>query len=116
MNFQFPKTEKLKSRKTIELLFSEGKSITKFPVKMFYLPSENAEYTQAGFAVSKRNFKYAVDRNRIKRQLREAYRLQKHLLNNESGLKFAIFFLYIGKEKLPYSKIETAIESLIKKI
>ena len=116
MNFSFPKSEKLKSRKTIELLFSEGKSFSKFPIKVFFLPIENAEKTQAGFAVPKRNFKNAVDRNRIKRQMREAYRLQKHLLKNESGLKFAIFFLYIGKEKLPYSKIETAMESLIKKL
>ncbi|MFK5981538.1 MAG: ribonuclease P protein component [Flavobacteriaceae bacterium] len=116
MNFSFPKSEKLKSRKTIELLFSEGKTITKFPIKVFFLPIENANYTQAGFAVPKRNFKNAVDRNRIKRQLREAYRLQKHLLKNENGLKFAIFFLYIGKEKLPYSKIETAMKSLIKKL
>jgi ribonuclease P protein component len=116
MNFSFPKSEKLKSRKTIELLFSEGKPITKFPIKLFFLPSENSENTPAGFAVPKRNFKSAVDRNRIKRQMREAYRLQKHLLNNESGLKFAIFFLYIGKEKLPYSRIEAAMESLIKKL
>jgi len=116
MNFSFPKSEKLKSRKTIELLFSEGKAITKFPIKLFFLPIENAENTQAGFAVPKRNFKNAVDRNRIKRQMREAYRLQKHLLKNENGLKFAIFFLYIGKEKLPYSRIETAMESLIKKL
>jgi len=116
MNFSFPKSEKLKSRKTIELLFEEGKSYTKFPIKVFFLPIENTENTKAGFAVPKRNFKNAVDRNRIKRQLREAYRLQKHLLNSENGLKFAIFFLYIGKEKLPYSKIETAMESLIKKL
>jgi len=116
MNFSFPKSEKLKSRKTIELLFSEGKTITKFPIKVFFLPIENTEFTQAGFTVPKRNFKSAVDRNRIKRQMREAYRLQKHLLKNDSGLKFALFFLYISKENLPYSKIETAMESLIKKI
>jgi len=116
MNFRFPKSEKLKRRKTIELLFTEGKSVTKFPVKVFYLPIENAKKHQAGFAVPKRNFKNAVDRNRIKRQLREAYRLQKHLLKIDCGAKFALFFLYIGKEKLSYSKIETAMESLIKKL
>ena len=116
MNFHFPKSEKLKSRKTIELLFEEGKSVTKFPVKVFYLPIENNEKTQAGFAVPKRNFKNAVDRNRIKRQLREAYRLQKHLLKNKDGVNFALFFLYIGKEKLEYSSIEKAMRSLIEKI
>lgn len=116
MNFFFPKSEKLKSQKTIELLFAEGKSISKYPIKVFFLPIENNELIQAGFTVPKRNFKSAVDRNRIKRQMREAYRLQKHLLKNETGLKFALFFLYIGKEKLPCSKIETAMKSLIKKM
>ena len=116
MNFRFPKSEKLKSKKAIELLFTEGKSLTKYPVKIFYLPVENKKKTQAGFAVPKRIFKNAVDRNCIKRQLREAYRLQKHLLKNDHGLKFALFFLYIGKEKLPYSKIEEAMVSLIKKL
>lgn len=116
MNFRFPKSEKLKSKKAIELLFTEGKSLTKYPIKVFYLPIENKEKTQAGFAVPKRNFKNAVDRNRIKRQLREAYRLQKHLLKNEADLNFTLFFLYIGKEKLSYSTIETSFTALIKKI
>lgn len=116
MNFRFPKSEKLKSRKTIELLFTEGKSLTKFPIKVFYLPIENKGKTQAGFAVPKRNFKNAVDRNRIKRQLREAYRLQKHLLKNKEDVKFALFFLYLGKDKLTYTSIEKGIKRLLEKI
>jgi len=116
MSFRFPKSEKLKSRKTIELLFEEGKSVSKFPIKLLYIPVKNGEKTQAGFTVSKRNFNKAVDRNRIKRQVREAYRLQKHLLNLDNGVEFALFFLYIGKEKLPYTKIETAMKSLLKKL
>ncbi len=116
MNFRFPKSEKLKSKKAIELLFTEGKTVTKYPIKVFYLSIENKEKTQAAFAVPKRNFKNAVDRNRIKRQLREAYRLQKHLLKNEGDLKFTLFFLYIGKEMLPYFTIEASLKSVIKKI
>ena len=116
MNFHFPKSEKLKSKKTIELLFQEGKSVSKFPIKVFYLPIVNYEKTQAGFAVPKRNFKNAVDRNRIKRQLREAYRLQKHLLKNEDGSRFALFFLYLGKEKLPYDSIDRGMRKLLEKI
>ncbi len=116
MNFRFPKSEKLKSKKKIELLFEEGKSISKFPIKVFFLPVENSKKTQAGFAVPKRNFKKAIDRNRIKRQLREAYRLQKHLLKNTTDSRFALFFLYIGKEKLKYSFIEKAMNSLLKQI
>ncbi len=116
MNFRFPKSEKLKSKKTIELLFQEGKSVSKFPIKVFYLPIVNYEKTQAGFAVPKRNFKNAVDRNRIKRQLREAYRLQKHLLKNEDGSRFALFFLYLGKDKLPYDFIDRGMRKLLEKI
>jgi ribonuclease P protein component len=115
MSHKFPKTEKLKSRKTIELLFSEGKSVTKFPVKLIYLPSE-ALTTQVAFAVPKRNFKLAVTRNRIKRQLREGYRLQKqHLLHN-NGPTFALLFLYLSKDKVPYEKMEASIKLLLKKL
>ena len=116
MNFLFPKSEKLKSKKTIELLFKEGKSVSKFPIKVLYLPVENYEITQVGFTVPKRNFKSAVDRNRIKRQLREAYRLQKHLLKSEDDSKFALFFLYLGKDKLPYQSIESGMRELLEKI
>ena len=73
MNFRFPKSEKLKSSKTIELLFAEGQSFSNFPLKVIYLPQQTEQTTQATFAVPKRNFKTAVMRNRIKRQLRERY-------------------------------------------
>ena len=116
MNFKFPSSEKLKSRKAIELLFTEGKSVKTYPVKVFYLPSETIEASQATFAVPKRNFKSAVDRNRIKRQLREAYRLHKQLLITNKEQNFTLLFLYLGKDKLPYTTIESAMISLIKRL
>ncbi len=116
MNLSFKKHERLKSRKTIELLFSEGKSVTKFPIKLFYLSAEEAEFTQAAFAVPKRSFKTAVSRNRIKRQLREAYRLNKHILDAESGKKFALLFLYIGKEQPQHQKLTSSMTALLKNI
>ena len=116
MNFHFPKTEKLKSKKVIEELFSEGNSITEFPLKVLYLSNENKERSQAGFSVPKKNFKKAVDRNRIKRQLREAYRINKHLLKSNNGSKFALMFLYINKEKASYDSINKAMLALLKKI
>lgn len=112
----FPKTEKLKSSKTIEKLFLEGDSHFKFPIKIFFLPANENENNLAAFAVPKRNIKSAVNRNRIKRQLREAYRLNKHVLDNIHGKKFVILFLYLGKVNPQYEHLEKAMQKLLKKL
>lgn len=83
--YKLGKQARLKSRKAIDQLFKDGKSFTVFPFRVIYqftkLPvSPDAFQLQAGFSVSKRHFKKAVDRNRIKRLMREAYRLQKNEL------------------------------------
>lgn len=114
VNQKFPKNEKIKSRKTIDQLFSEGKSWVQYPVKMLYIPSET-EVNQAAFSVPKRNFKRAVDRNRIKRKLREAYRLNKYILSG-STRNFSIFFIYLGKEKREYRQIEKSVKKLLFKL
>ncbi|CAM3340095.1 ribonuclease P protein component [Aequorivita lipolytica] len=116
MNQKFPKAEKLKSSKTIEKLFLEGKTYSKFPLKVFFLPKENIETHRAAFAVPKRNFKSAVDRSRVKRQLREAYRLQKELLDEIHGKNFVMLFLFLGKVKPQYAELEKAIVVLLKKL
>lgn len=116
MDFRFPKKEKLKSAKTIEKLFLEGKTHSKFPIKIFFLPQENTEISQAAFAVPKRNFKSAVDRNRVKRQLREAYRLNKQMLDEINGRKFVMLFLYLGKTKPQYAEVEKAMVKLLKNL
>lgn len=123
MNQKFPKTQKLKSTKTIENLFLEGKTYSKFPIKIFFLPKpclpagrENLETNLAAFAVPKRNFKSAVDRNRLKRQLREAYRLNKHILEENHGKKFVMLFLYLGKVKPQYVELEKSMVKLLRKL
>lgn len=116
MDFRLPKNEKLKSRKTIESLFLEGKSLTKFPIKVFYVLVENETAHQVAFSVPKRSFKSAVSRNRIKRQLREAYRLQKQLLPTNNGPKFALLFLYLSKDKPQYAQLEVVMGKLLKNL
>jgi ribonuclease P protein component len=101
--------ERLKSRKLIEQLFNEGKSFSIFPLRVLYrFPEMQDTVLKAGFSVSSRSFKKAVDRNRIKRLLREAYRRQKHELYRlleEKGLKMDLFFIYTGKEMPDYELI-----------
>lgn len=107
--YTFKKEEKLKSRKTIEQLFKEGKSFSNFPFRVLWKFTEASTASlQTGFAVSRKHFKKAVDRNRIKRLMREAYRLQKNTL--QAQLKYqekqlAVFIIYVGNELPDYDFI-----------
>ena len=108
----FGKAEKLKSRKVVEELFARGKSLNVFPIRISYkflsLPADEKVVFQVGVSVSKRNFKRAVDRNRIKRLLREAYRLQKRELINvlkEQGKIGYVFFIYTDKQMPQYPMV-----------
>lgn len=103
------KAERLKSRKLIEQLFEQGKSFSVFPLRIIYMPINNDGIPlKTGFSVSTRYFKKAVDRNRIKRQMREAYRLQKlqllHCLKNLQK-SYALFFIYAGNEMPDYDTL-----------
>jgi ribonuclease P protein component len=114
MNYKYPKQAHLKSKKTIDLLFEKGKHVNCFPLRLSFIPISDAQCNQAGFAVAKRNFNKAVDRNRIKRQMREAYRLNQHLLSPKSGTKFALLFIYTAKESLDFLPINQAMIKLLK--
>jgi len=118
MNQSFPKREKLKSKKLIEILFSEGKSISVYPIKLVYLKTalEAEVHIQAGVTVSKRNFKNAVSRNRIKRLLRESYRLNKHLVFNILEEDYTFMFLYLGKEMPVYHDLEKKMITIFQKL
>ena len=114
MNYKYPRQAHLKSKKIIDRLFEEGKRAKSFPLSVTFLPLKDAPLNQAGFAVSKRNFKNATDRNRIKRQLREAYRGNQHLLHTKNGTKFALLFIYLAKESLDFHQINEAMVKLLK--
>ena len=115
-NAQFGKAEKLKSRKLVEELFARGKSVHLFPIRISYkflaAQADEKVTMQAGVSVSKRNFKRAVDRNRIKRLLREAYRLQKQelirLLKDQHKIGY-VFFIYTDKQMPQYRIIFDAM-------
>src|SRR5690349_13521323 len=96
------KNERLKSRKLIDQLFSEGKKFGIAPFRIFYLhTSSEKPVLQCGVGVSSKNFKKSVDRNKIKRLMREAYRLQKSLLADcieEKNYSLNMFVIYTGKE------------------
>ncbi len=117
MKFTYPKNEKLKSKNTIDLLFSEGKSVSKYPLRLVYVPIvlENEEVIKMSVSVSKKYFKNAVDRNYYKRVLRETYRLNKHLLLDNLEKHYAFMFFYQTKDRLSYQEINEKTIQLFEK-
>ena len=115
MNQNYPKIEKLKSKKLIDHLFEEGRSVKAFPLRMVFvettLPFDGIP-VQAGVSVSKRNHKLAVTRNRIKRLLREAYRLEKKKLDTK-GTTFALLIIYTSRDVLSQKEVSKAMVKLL---
>ncbi|MCC9168341.1 ribonuclease P protein component [Pontibacter harenae] len=113
--YTFSKEERLCSKRLIALLFSKGSSFNLYPLRFVYhTPQEEAfpAATQVILSVSKRHFKRAVDRNRLKRQMREAYRLNKHVLQaNPAKAPRLLAILYIGKEKKSFDSIQKKLIS-----
>lgn len=119
---RFPKEERLSSKKLIEELFDKGSSSYLHPFRLFFKPGglpPDQKFPQLLVSVPKRNFKKAVDRNRIRRQIKEAYRINKKALFSEIGPDFTpphLAILYTAKEKISFKKLEEKLILILKRL
>lgn len=125
--FTFSRHERLKSRRLISRLFREGNSFVAYPLRVVWLPVTEEEQAlvswgpapaQLAISVPKRHHKSAVARNRLKRRIREAYRLHKMEFYARLALEnrhIALMLVLLSKEDIPYSEIEAGIQKMIRK-
>lgn len=112
MKLTFGKDKKLKSQKAIEKIFTDGKNFHRFPVRAVYFYEADLEQElKIGVSVPKKKFKKAVDRNLLKRRMREAFRV--HQKNLKLKGKLNIMFIYSSNEILPYPEIEKSMITLL---
>jgi ribonuclease P protein component len=123
--FTLGKEERLKSRKQIENLFDKGKSFVVAPFRVYFIVSgelriqKDESRLKFGAGVSAKNFKKAVDRNRIKRLTREAWRLQKNEIREktrETQRQLNVFFIYTGKELPDFTTVKDKVAIALKKL
>lgn len=115
--FSFSRNEKLKSKAQIDRLFAEGRSITVYPLKLIFTEAtfDDNSTIKTAVSVSKRHHKKAVARNKIKRLLREAYRLNKPSDFNKTETGFALMILYLSKDQPSYELIHSKMTMLMAK-
>ncbi|MGB3454230.1 MAG: ribonuclease P protein component [Moheibacter sp.] len=112
MDLKFGQDRKLKSRKRIENLFAEGSRFSKFPVTaVYFFDRQKPESYKIAVSVPKKKIRKAVERNLIKRRIREAFRLNQHKLKPDCGLE--VMFIFTANEPLSFAVIEKSILSLI---
>ena len=120
-SFKFKKEERLKSKKLISQIFKEGNSFLVYPIRLVWKsidPPYNAFPILFSMSVPKRAFPKAVQRNPLRRKIREAYRLNKHFLYEHltpTGKQYAFMLLYVAKKPLPYANIEQAVKKMMRK-
>lgn len=117
MSYTLGKEEKLKSKILIEQLFAEGNHVKSFPLRLIYLPIDHkGDFPlKIGFSVPKRNVKLAVNRNRIKRLLREVFRKNKHFFYEKLDKKYVFMVIYMSKEEIKYENLELSLKKLCNK-
>ncbi len=121
--YTFSSAERLKSKIAIGQLFKTGKSIHQYPVRIVFIKKKEitpALYpAQAAFTVPKRSFKRAVKRNRLKRLMREAYRLNKSMLYEKlekANANMILMLIYTGKEEAKYEEVNKSVQKLLQRL
>jgi ribonuclease P protein component len=118
------KTERLKSRKAIAALFASGKSFSLFPFRVVFAIREEADPRPGlsllpAFSVSKRHFSSAVKRNRVRRLMKEAFRLSKAELQEQiltRALRLELFIIFQGNDLPEYTNVLNRMQALIKRL
>lgn len=116
MDCKFSKEERLHSKKLIKELFDKGSSFFLYPFKVLYLDDSRVTNNQLLVSVSKRKLKNATDRNYIKRRVKEAYRLNKHLLPATQESKKLIALIYVSKDLMGFHDIQPKVIKILKKL
>ena len=120
--FTLQAVERLKLRNQIETLFHTGEAFSVFPLRVVYLHSKRSETepspVRMGFSIPKKRVKKAVQRNRIRRLLKEAWRLQKHALYSriDQDAQLHCFFIFTGNDKFTFPEAEKTVKKAIAKL
>ena len=122
MDSTFRKKERLKSNLAIQALFQHGQSLSFFPLRIYWKISEDTEQVcpaRVAISVPKKKVRRAVDRNLIKRRIRESYRKNKHPLYDfliQSDLKVILVILFLTDEFIPYDRIESSMKGILSQL
>lgn len=117
MNYRLQKNERLHSKKSIKELFEKGSSFFLYPFRVVYMPlgPDRNETNQVLFSVSKRKIRRAIDRNYIKRRMKEGYRLNKGLISSLE-VKYKIAFIYLAPELADFHTLQAKVQKALGKI
>ena len=105
--------KRLKSKKEISFIFDNGSGISSFPIKLFFVKNSQEQRSNVAFTVGKKNLNKAVERNKTKRLMREAFRL--NCLKEGVFLSHSLVFVYLGKEVVPFNSIKRGFLGVLEK-
>ena len=113
MDYSLPRKDIIRSNKDIQALLNEGESVFRYPLKACYRRVPGTGGPRMMVSVPKRLFKRAVWRNRLKRLVREAFRLNRNMLE---GAEYDFLFVYLGKEMKDYGTVESSLREILKSV